>query len=227
MLELFITDLHRYKLNISILVIGFISISVFGNIVYANSNETNSSLIEDKVTVLSNVELDSIGTHQPNIKPKQIQDPIYVPPSAFNRLTEDEVQQIALVIEHEVGAFSARYKTLIAEVIYNRYISDLFPDTITEIISQQGQFFEIEDWHYEEYEITEETLNIVKEVFSKENPSHDATYYYNPVYSTYEACLWFEGDTTEFVFEYGEYKWGEQWNTRFFKEKENNNYELE
>ena len=226
MLELFITDLHRYKLNISILVIGFISISVFGNIVYANSNETNSSLIEDRVAVLPDIEINNVVTSHYNIKPKQIQDPVYIPSTAFDRLTENEINQIALVIEHEVGAFSARYKTLITEVIYNRYISDRFPNTITEIIAQQGQFFEIEDWHYEEYEITKETLNIVKEVFSKENPSHDATYYYNPVYSTYEACLWFEGDTTEFVFEYGEYKWGEQWNTRFFKEKDDN-YELE
>ena len=65
----------------------------------------------------------------------------------------------------------------------------------------------------------EDTVEVVREVFVSEDPSHDGVFYYNPELSEYSSVLWFEysGDL-EFVFEYTEISWGIAYTTRFFKE---------
>ena len=68
-------------------------------------------------------------------------------------------------IQHEVGNFSKEYKKLIAELIYNRYLSDEFPNTITEVLFQKGQFQGIQEWAYSGIEIDDETKEVVRQVF--------------------------------------------------------------
>lgn len=121
-------------------------------------------------------------------------------------------------IQHEVGNFSKQYKTYVAELIYNRIKSDKFPNTVKEVLFQEGQFQGIQTWAYSGIEIDNKTKEIIYEVFSKEHTTHPATFYYNPALSEYESVMWFEysGDI-EFVFEHCEMSWGIEYNTRFFK----------
>lgn len=136
----------------------------------------------------------------------------------YDTLTDHEILLLETTIQHEVGNFSRKYKTYVAEIIYNRLVSEDFPDTIYEVLFQEGQFQGIAFWSNSGIIPDEETKSVVIEVFSKENPSHNCTFYYNPELSDYESMAWFEysGDV-EYVFSHTETNWGVNYETRFFK----------
>lgn len=135
----------------------------------------------------------------------------------YNSLTENEITMIEIVVQHEVGNFSREYKTCVTELIRNRLMSEDFPNTVTEVLFQKGQFQGISSWLYSGIIPDEETKAVVKEVFSAEDTSHKATFYYNPALSEYESVMWFEysGDV-DYLFEYTETNWGIEYTTRFF-----------
>lgn len=135
----------------------------------------------------------------------------------YDNLTDKEINLLEVVVQHEVGGLSKDYKTLVAELIYNRILSNDFPNSVYEVLYQPNQFCGIEYWYYPSYPVDEETKEVVKEVFSKDYTSHPATYYYNPELSEYTSIIWFEysGDV-QYLFQYAETSWGETYNTRFF-----------
>lgn len=139
------------------------------------------------------------------------------PVTLYDTLSENEITMIEITIQHEVGNFSKEYKTYVAELIRNRLVSEDFPDTVTEVLFQKGQFQGISSWLYSGIIPDKETKEVVKEVFSAEDTSHSATYYYNPELSEYDSLIWFEysGDV-EYLFEYSEDSWGTTYTTRFF-----------
>ena len=135
----------------------------------------------------------------------------------YDSLTDEEINMLEVVVQHEVGNFSKDYKTLVAELIYNRIMSDEFPDTVYGVLYQENQFCGIDYWYYPAYPVDDETKQVIQEVFSKEFTSHPATYYYNPELSEYSSVIWFEysGDV-QYLFQYAETSWGTTYNTRFF-----------
>jgi len=139
--------------------------------------------------------------------------------SLYNKFTDDEIHLIEATVQHEVGDFSETYQTLIAELIYNRLLSEEFPNTIQEVIFQENQFTGIEEWYNTDIVIQDNVKNVVETVFNKPNTSHEAIYYYNPELSCDNAIEWFEysGDV-ELLFEHTEESWGVSYTTRFFKE---------
>lgn len=142
----------------------------------------------------------------------------YVKKTMYDTLTEKEINMLEVTIQHEVGGLSKTYKTLVAEIIYNRIISDAFPNSVEDVLFQEGQFCGIDQWYSPGYEIDSETEAVVKEVFSKDKADHEAVYYYNPALADHQSVLWFEysGDVT-FIFEHSETSWGVTYKTRFFK----------
>lgn len=170
--------------------------------------------IEELETLLDNC---TIVYVIPEVKPFTKNNDNIVEQTFYDTLSENEIHLLETTIQHEVGNFSKEYKKLIAELIYNRYLSDDFPNTITEVLFQKGQFQGIQQWAYSGIEIDNETKEVVKQVFSEETTSHTATFYYNPELSEYDSIVWFEysGDV-DFVFEHTEVDWGISYNTRFF-----------
>ena len=140
------------------------------------------------------------------------------PLTLYDTFTDEEINLVEVTVQHEVGNFSDNYKTLIAELIYNRLVSEDFLDTVKEVLFQEKQFCGIERWYSPDFEVDDTTKSVVEEVFSKDDTQHNATYYYNPELSNYEAVVWFEysGDV-EFLFEYTEESWDIDYTTRFFK----------
>ena len=132
----------------------------------------------------------------------------------YTSLTKEEIELIELTVQHEVGNFSKDYKKLIAAIIRNRLESDSFPNTISEVILDKGQF---SNGDYVGVNVDIETQEAVEEVFSMEESPHLATYYYNPELSSYSSIYWFEysGDI-EYLFSYSEEDWGIVYTTRFF-----------
>ena len=135
----------------------------------------------------------------------------------YDSLTDEEINMLEVVVQHEVGNFSKDYKTLVAELLYNRIMSDEFPDTVYGVLYQENQFCGIDYWYCPAYPVDDETKRVVREVFSKEFTSQPATYYYNPELSEYSSMIWFEysGDV-QYLFQYTETSWGTTYNTRFF-----------
>lgn len=136
----------------------------------------------------------------------------------YDMLSAEEINMIEVVIQHEVGGLSSKYKELVAGIIRNRLDSENFPDTVEDVLFQQGQFYGIDRWYSPQYEVDDDTKAAVKEVFSEETANHTALYYYNPALSSWQAFTWFEysGDV-EFLFEYTETSWNIAYTTRFFK----------
>lgn len=73
----------------------------------------------------------------------------------------DELELLALVVEAEAGNQDLTGKRLVVDVVLNRVDSPLFPDTITEVLEQPGQFSTmsngaVEDagWHMQEEDYT-------------------------------------------------------------------------
>ena len=135
----------------------------------------------------------------------------------YDTLSSEEIFLLEVTIQHEVGNFSKTYKRYVAELIYNRIQSEDFPDTVKEVLFQQGQFQGIQSWAYSGIEIDNETREVIYEVFSKQHTTHPATFYYNPSLSEYESVMWFEysGDV-EYVFSHTETSWGVEYETKFF-----------
>lgn len=144
-----------------------------------------------------------------------IQEELEKEPTLYDSLTQEEIELIELTVQHEVGNFSKDYKKLIAAIVRNRFESDIFPNTITEVILAKGQF---SDGNYYGVTVDEETKEAVQEIFSMEESPHSATYYYNPELSSQSSIYWFEysGDIN-YLFSYTEENWGVTYTTRFFR----------
>lgn len=196
----------------SLLLVLSVAILV-GSIIAPNENTNKTPAAEDTQTIRASPPTSTVYV---NITPRAFE--VNEPRSMYNTLSAEEINLIEVVIQHEVGGLSAEYKRLIAELIYNRLLSEEFPDSVKGVLYQRNQFCGIENWYYPEYPVDEETRQIVKEVFSSPETSHQATYYYNPALSEYESLIWFEysGDVM-YEFEYEETSWGVTYTTRFFR----------
>lgn len=138
-------------------------------------------------------------------------------PTYYDMLTAEEINMIEVTVQHEVGKLSPQYKQLIAELIYNRLLSEHYPDDVKEMLFQKNQFTGINHWYYPSFPVDDETKEIVKEVFSKENTPHNATAYYNPELSDPKAVEWFEtSEYMTYLFSHSEESYGVTYTTRFF-----------
>lgn len=138
-------------------------------------------------------------------------------PTYYDTLTAEEINMIEVTVQHEVGKLSPQYKRLIAELIYNRLLSEHYPNDVKEMLFQKNQFTGINKWYYPSFPVDDETKEIVKEVFSKATVPHNATAYYNPELSDPEAVEWFEtSEYMTYLFSHSEESYGVTYTTRFF-----------
>lgn len=213
------------KLKTIIINISFVLILALAMICFTSCNTTqerNSSSSTETISVSTSeetsIESENIIVSEP------VEVISEVPETLYDTLTPEEINLVEVTVQHEVGNFSKRYKTYVAEIIYNRLVSDHFPDTIHDVLFQQGQFQGIASWSKSGIIADDETKQAVKEVFSEENPTHNCTFYYNPELSGNESVEWFENASTiNYVFSYTERSWGIEYTTRFFEIKENEN----
>ena len=138
-------------------------------------------------------------------------------PTYYDMLTAEEINMIEATVQHEVGELSPQYKRLIAELIYNRLLSEHYPNDVKEMLFQKNQFTGINHWYYPSFPVDDETKEIVKDVFSKEDTPHNATAYYNPELSDPKAAEWFEtSEYMTYLFSHSEESYGVTYTTRFF-----------
>lgn len=124
------------------------------------------------------------------------------PETIYDYFTEEELDLLFHVVQAEVGnEYSFESKVNVANVIFNRFYHERFPDTLSDILVRD-QFSPIADGRYKEVEITEDTILACEYAFMMED--------------TTDGCLFFDSNNTlnyQFVFNDGEhnfYKYREE-----------------
>lgn len=74
---------------------------------------------------------------------------------------DDDLELMAACVEAEAGNQSLYGKRLVADVILNRVDSEVFPDTISGVISQPGQFSVYSNGRLDKAEPSEETYEAI------------------------------------------------------------------
>lgn len=121
---------------------------------YEGYNQIIDYYIEERNEELKNIELLK-GTESYMVCYHQIYDQyswiLDFPETIYEVFTEDEIKNIALVVEAEAGGANFMSKVNVASVIFNRYedSTDIFPEDLLDIINEKNQFAksggEIED----------------------------------------------------------------------------------
>ena len=114
------------------------------------------------------------------------------PETIYDYFSEEELDLLFHVVQAEVGnEYSFESKVNVANVIFNRFYHERFPDTLSDILVRD-QFSPIADGRYKEVEITEDTILACEYAFMMED--------------TTDGCLFFDSNNTlnyQFVFNDG------------------------
>lgn len=114
------------------------------------------------------------------------------PETIYDYFTEEELDLLFHVVQAEVGnEYSFESKVNVANVIFNRFYHERFPDTLSDVLVRD-QFSPIADGRYKEVEITEDTILACEYAFMLED--------------TTDGCLFFDSNNTlsyQFVFNDG------------------------
>ncbi len=111
------------------------------------------------------------------------------PETIYDYFSEEELDLLFHVVQAEVGdEYSFESKVNVANVIFNRFYHERFPDTLSDILVCD-QFSPIADGRYREVEVTEDTILACEYAFMLED--------------TTDGCLFFDSNNTlsyQFVF---------------------------
>lgn len=79
------------------------------------------------------------------------------------KISEDEIELLALVTVAEAEGESEYGKRLVIDTILNRVDHDRYPDTIKGVIYQKGQFTSMSNGRAEKCKVTDEVRQLVRE----------------------------------------------------------------
>ena len=161
------------------------SIFYFSNILQAN-NKWEVSNTPKKIDRVEKVE--SVNIKKENIY--KIEDNVvYKVPCS-----DEEIELMEYIVEMEAHDLSYKHKEIIACVIVNRVYSNLFPNTINDVIKARNQFPSIYNYYNKKFHPNQDTKKAVYNVLTGKvdrfNVSKDAVFFYNP--SVCGVNSWFE-----------------------------------
>lgn len=114
------------------------------------------------------------------------------PETIYDYFSKEELDLLFHVVQAEVGdEYSFESKINVANVIFNRFYHERFPDTLSDILVYD-QFSPIADGRYREVEVTEDSILACEYAFMVED--------------TTDGCLFFDSNNTlnyQFVFNDG------------------------
>lgn len=93
-----------------------------------------------------------IAINSISVKASEIQivkiPPLENPEIIAEEIKEDELQTLAILVMAEAGNQDLKGKRLVVDVVLNRVDDSRWPDTISEVINQKGQFSPMTDGGY-------------------------------------------------------------------------------
>lgn len=121
-------------------------------------------------------------------------------------ITNEDYEVLLRIVEAEAGCEDKIGKLLVANVVLNRVKSELFPNTIKEVVMQKKhgttQFSPVANKKFYNVEISQDTIDVVERALCGEDISEGALYFASRKYADPERMKWFDTNLT-FLFEYG------------------------
>ena len=119
--------------------------------------------------------------------------------SIYGESGVEALKQILAITKAEAGTQNIAGQAGVIATVFNRVISDEFPDTIEEVIRDSGQFQPVSEGIFDEY-LTEplskfaNEMEALKWLFEHGDPTEGAKFFYNPDYSSESGGNWFEDE---------------------------------
>ena len=95
----------------------------------------------------------------------------------YHNVTSKDFSNLCRIIESEAGNQGEKGKLLVANVVLNRVKSSKFPDTITSVIFQKGQFQPTWDGNFYKVKVSDETIAVAKKALAGEDLSKGALFF--------------------------------------------------
>lgn len=100
--------------------------------------------------------------------------------TANSSLTEAEIQLMAKMIYAEARGESELGQIAVGAVIMNRMESDLFPNSLKDVLYQKNQFTAINDGQFHSLTPDQKAINAARTAATDNDPTGGALYYWNP-----------------------------------------------
>lgn len=121
-------------------------------------------------------------------------------------LSERDMELLLRIVEAEAGCEDEDGRLLVANVVLNRMESELFPDSVAEVVLQTSngvsQFSPVSSGSIWTVEISEETREAVEKALEGENISKGALFFAARKYADSKRMKWFD-EKLDFLFEHG------------------------
>ena len=119
--------------------------------------------------------------------------------------TEDDYRVLQRIVQAEAGVCDEKGKILVANVIINRVKNRRFPNNVTDVVYQRGQFSPVMDGSINTCKVTEETIDCVNRALEGEDYSDGALFFMNRRASASSNVNWFDGQL-RFVMQHGSHE---------------------
>ena len=121
-------------------------------------------------------------------------------------LSDRDMELLLRIVEAEAGCEDEDGRILVANVVLNRMESELFPDSVAEVVLQTNngvsQFSPVSSGSIWTVEISEEPREAVEKALEGENISQGALFFAARKYADSKRMKWFD-EKLDFLFEHG------------------------
>ncbi len=125
------------------------------------------------------------------------------------QLSDKDYDALLRIVEAEAGGEDQDGKLLVANVVLNRVNSDMFPDTVWDVVMQReqgiAQFSPTVDGRYQNVRVSEDTIAAVERALYGENISQGALYFCAREKADSDKLKWFDRKLTR-LFSYGHHE---------------------
>ena len=147
-----------------------------------------------------------IGEVQVSVSGQRVVDYQMMEPADVWNLSEEDREVLLRIVEAEAGSEDEDGRLLVANVVLNRVASDLFPDTVPDVVFQRGkgvtQFSPVASGSYYRVKVSETTVSSVERALKGEDISQGALYFASRRYASDSNMRWFDEKLT-FLFQHG------------------------
>ena len=113
-------------------------------------------MVEQRVTTLPVTGIEEVMTTTASEAMEEEQEELLAPYDVFG-IDEYEYYLLSHVVEAEAGNQGIDGKRLVVDVVFNRVMSDQFPNSVEEVLMQDGQFTTYTNGAYKSVEPSEDT----------------------------------------------------------------------
>ena len=125
------------------------------------------------------------------------------------QLSDKDCEALLRIVEAEAGGEDQDGKLLVANVVLNRVNSEVFPDSVVEVVMQReqgiAQFSPTVDGRYQSVKVSDDTREAVERALYGEDISQGALYFCAREKADSEKLQWFDRKLTR-LFAYGNHE---------------------